>query len=316
MPTGTSQMARNTLVRGRAYGLIGRNGEGKSTLLRAIASRTVGDIPPELTVHYVSQEVQLDDEKLEWTPAQYVVHADVERRLLLQELDALNGLESLDTAQAQRQQEVQSALEAIEADTAEERATALQLEVETLGEIHIEALGEFAFEKSHCFDPNEEKRLRSVIEAVGEDEFIDRIRNLGTQIAQHRRARVKPQAPDQVPLHANSLLVQPAEAAKRHRVVRSTGLRIVRDGGAEVALHADAVLQHHAQVTRGGAVAEVLHGTALVCCGAEGSLEDFLGAQDLPAPPHIEGAGVVRAAPPFYYRGPSGWRAQPRRPAM
>ena len=64
-----------------------------------------------------------------------------------------------------------------------------QLEVETLGEIHIEALGEFAFEKSHCFDPNEEKRLRSVIEAVGEDEFIDRIRNLGTQIVQHRRAR-------------------------------------------------------------------------------------------------------------------------------
>ena len=127
-PGGGRDLLENatfTLVRGRAYGLIGRNGKGKSTLLRAIASRAVGDIPPELTVHYVSQEVQLDEEKLEWTPAQFVVHADVERRLLLQELDALNAVESLDTAQAQRQQEVQSALESIEADTAEERATAL-----------------------------------------------------------------------------------------------------------------------------------------------------------------------------------------------
>ena len=58
------ESAAFTLVRGRIYGLIGRNGKGKSTLLRAIASRAVGDIPKELTVHYVSQEVQLDEEKL------------------------------------------------------------------------------------------------------------------------------------------------------------------------------------------------------------------------------------------------------------
>ena len=44
-------------MRGRIYALIGRNGKGKSTLLRALASRLVGDIPPALTVHYVSQEV-------------------------------------------------------------------------------------------------------------------------------------------------------------------------------------------------------------------------------------------------------------------
>ncbi|EOD30789.1 hypothetical protein EMIHUDRAFT_113060 [Emiliania huxleyi CCMP1516] len=66
-----------TLVRGRIYALIGRNGKGKSTLLRALASRLVGDIPPALTVHYVSQEVhyvsqevQLGEERLGWTPAQ------------------------------------------------------------------------------------------------------------------------------------------------------------------------------------------------------------------------------------------------------
>ena len=59
-----------TLTRGRIYGLIGRNGKGKSTLLRGIASRAVGDIPAELTVHYVSQEVQLSDESRGWTPVQ------------------------------------------------------------------------------------------------------------------------------------------------------------------------------------------------------------------------------------------------------
>ena len=44
-----------TLVRGRRYGLMGRNGKGKSTLLRALAARQVGNIPAAVTVHYVSQ---------------------------------------------------------------------------------------------------------------------------------------------------------------------------------------------------------------------------------------------------------------------
>jgi len=39
-----------TLVRGRRYGLIGRNGKGKSTLLRALAARRVGDVPVNVTV--------------------------------------------------------------------------------------------------------------------------------------------------------------------------------------------------------------------------------------------------------------------------
>lgn len=57
-PGGGRDLLENasfTLVRGRVYSLVGRNGKGKSTLLRGIASRSVGDIPPELTVHYVSQ---------------------------------------------------------------------------------------------------------------------------------------------------------------------------------------------------------------------------------------------------------------------
>jgi ATP-binding cassette subfamily F protein 3 len=42
-----------TLVRGRRYGLIGRNGKGKSTLLRALAARRVGDVPVNVTVPLV-----------------------------------------------------------------------------------------------------------------------------------------------------------------------------------------------------------------------------------------------------------------------
>ena len=70
-------------------------------------------------------QVQLDEQGLQWTPAQFVVHADIERRLLLAEQAELADVDEPSTAQAQRLQEVQSALELIEADTADERATVL-----------------------------------------------------------------------------------------------------------------------------------------------------------------------------------------------
>ena len=128
-PGGGRDLLENasfTLVRGRIYGLIGRNGKGKSTLLRALASRAVGDIPPELTVHYVSQEVQLSEDAVEWTPVAFVVHADVERRMLLAELAELNAsAEDADAEQAKRLNDVQTALEQIESETAEARAITL-----------------------------------------------------------------------------------------------------------------------------------------------------------------------------------------------
>ena len=103
-PGGGRDLLENasfTMVRGRVYGLIGRNGKGKSTLLRALASRMVGNIPAELMVHYVSQEVQMDEESRQRTPVEMVVHADVERRMLLEEAATLNG-ENADDEQAAR----------------------------------------------------------------------------------------------------------------------------------------------------------------------------------------------------------------------
>ena len=54
------QGANVTLAYGRRYGFVGRNGLGKSTLLRMIASRQL-IIPVHLSVLHVEQEVTGDD---------------------------------------------------------------------------------------------------------------------------------------------------------------------------------------------------------------------------------------------------------------
>ncbi|KAK4330868.1 Protein GCN20 [Rhodotorula toruloides] len=74
-----------TLPYGRRAGLIGRNGIGKSTLLRAMALREVA-IPQHISILYVQQEVVGDD-----TPAlESVLQADVHRSHLMAEEKELN----------------------------------------------------------------------------------------------------------------------------------------------------------------------------------------------------------------------------------
>jgi ATP-binding cassette subfamily F protein 3 len=69
-----------TLSYGRRYGLVGQNGIGKSTLLRALARREVS-IPTHISILHVEQELTGDD-----TPAlQAVLDADVWRKHLLKE---------------------------------------------------------------------------------------------------------------------------------------------------------------------------------------------------------------------------------------
>ncbi|THH17198.1 hypothetical protein EW146_g3568 [Bondarzewia mesenterica] len=82
-----------TLAHGRRYGLIGRNGVGKSTLLRHIAMREV-PIPPYITILFVEQEIVGD----ETTAIDSVLKADVWRDHLLKEEASLNfKLAELDT---------------------------------------------------------------------------------------------------------------------------------------------------------------------------------------------------------------------------
>ncbi|KAH7911822.1 P-loop containing nucleoside triphosphate hydrolase protein, partial [Hygrophoropsis aurantiaca] len=75
-----------TLAYGRRYGLIGRNGVGKSTLLRHIAMREV-PIPAHITILFVEQEIVGDDT----TALDSVLKADVWRDHLLKEESILNG---------------------------------------------------------------------------------------------------------------------------------------------------------------------------------------------------------------------------------
>lgn len=117
-----------TLVWGRRYGLIGRNGMGKSTMLRAFAARRVGDVPSNVTVHYVSQEVNLTAAQALKTPVELVVDADIERTLLLEELAGLEAkikTDSLDVKGLKRHGEVLANLDEIGSESASRRATAL-----------------------------------------------------------------------------------------------------------------------------------------------------------------------------------------------
>ncbi|KAJ5931336.1 Translation initiation regulator (Gcn20) [Penicillium verrucosum] len=69
-----------TLAYGRRYGLVGQNGIGKSTLLRALSRREI-PIPTHVSILHVEQEITGDD-----TPAlQAVLDADVWRKHLLAE---------------------------------------------------------------------------------------------------------------------------------------------------------------------------------------------------------------------------------------
>lgn len=78
--------ANLSMAYGRRYGLIGRNGVGKSTLLRHLALREV-PIPTHISVLYVEQEIVGDDT----SALQSVLQADVWRHKLLTEEAELNA---------------------------------------------------------------------------------------------------------------------------------------------------------------------------------------------------------------------------------
>lgn len=84
-----------TMAFGRRYGLVGQNGIGKSTLLRALSRRELA-IPTHITILHVEQEITGDD-----TPAlQAVLDADVWRKHLLAEQEKI--VKELADLEAQR----------------------------------------------------------------------------------------------------------------------------------------------------------------------------------------------------------------------
>jgi len=112
-----------TLVHGRRYGFVGRNGLGKTTVLRMISEKQLL-IPAHISVLHVEQEVVGDD-----TPAlQAVLEADTRREGLLKEEKELSQAVdqgSTDPEVSSRLTEVFAELEAIDSAKAPARAAVI-----------------------------------------------------------------------------------------------------------------------------------------------------------------------------------------------
>lgn len=80
------QGAELSLAFGRRYGLIGRNGLGKTTLLKMLASRNLR-VPAHISILHVEQEVAGD----ETMALQSVLESDTLREALLREEKSLNA---------------------------------------------------------------------------------------------------------------------------------------------------------------------------------------------------------------------------------
>jgi ATP-binding cassette, subfamily F, member 3 len=80
--------AQLKLTRGHKYGLVGRNGIGKTCLINAISRGELDNFPRGVHTLQVEQEIEGD----EITVLQHILNCDVERNALLGEMDSLSSL--------------------------------------------------------------------------------------------------------------------------------------------------------------------------------------------------------------------------------
>ncbi|KAL4957933.1 P-loop containing nucleoside triphosphate hydrolase protein [Aspergillus filifer] len=135
-----------TLAYGRRYGLVGQNGIGKSTLLRALSRREVA-IPSHISILHVEQEITGDD-----TPAlQAVLDADVWRKRLLADQEKIT--KQLQAIEAERSSMADTSTDAAKLDHEREG-----LDI-TLSDIHSK-LAEMESDKA-------ESRAASILAGLG-----------------------------------------------------------------------------------------------------------------------------------------------------
>ncbi|EEH11762.1 ABC transporter family protein (macronuclear) [Tetrahymena thermophila SB210] len=111
--------AKLRLTYGRKYGLIGRNGIGKTCFMNALARSEFENMPKHLQILLVEQEMKQSHK----SPIQLVLETDIEREQLLQEEQNLVTSNNPNTAA--RLQEIYERLEQIDAITAESRAASI-----------------------------------------------------------------------------------------------------------------------------------------------------------------------------------------------
>ncbi|KAG6997886.1 protein GCN20 [Physcia stellaris] len=135
-----------TMAFGRRYGLVGQNGIGKSTLLRALSRRELA-IPTHISILHVEQEITGDD-----VPAlQAVLDADVWRKHLLAEQEKIT--KELSSLEAERASMADTATDAERLDKHREGLDS------TLSDIHAK-LSEMESDKA-------ESRAASILAGLG-----------------------------------------------------------------------------------------------------------------------------------------------------
>ncbi|GAB6023109.1 ATP-binding cassette sub- F member 3 [Chamberlinius hualienensis] len=133
------------LAYGRRYGLVGRNGLGKTTLLRAISSSQLR-IPSHVTVLHVEQEVVGDDTKA----LESVLQCDEVRERLLKEEAELSVLinnqsgNAADEGLSSKLAQVYEQLQHIEADKAPSKASVILFGLGFDAEMQQRATREFS----------------------------------------------------------------------------------------------------------------------------------------------------------------------------
>ena len=146
MYAGGSELLYNTtvkLVHGVNYGLIGRNGVGKSTLLRNLANKSIG-IPEFVFVMHVEQEITGDDTSV----INAVLKSDKEREYLL---DLETQILAMDPVEHPEQavdgiglMEIYERLEELDSENAETRAAVILAGLGFDAEMQVRATKEFS----------------------------------------------------------------------------------------------------------------------------------------------------------------------------
>lgn len=109
--------AELVLFSGHKYGLVGKNGSGKTTILRALSEGELPGVNPFIQILHVEQEITGGNR----TPVEILLDADVERANLLKEEQELLKCED----GGARLAEIYERLELIDAHSAEARASSI-----------------------------------------------------------------------------------------------------------------------------------------------------------------------------------------------